>query len=128
MRFSGFFILIVMIILAAACEKAGPEDVLVHVHNATIKVNVNLLQGGVNGQINYIPVSGAMTELYATEYDRDNSIQMIAAHNSDSAGQAIFTELKEDYYYLRVSHPSYGIVKDETATPDGSVSLVQIDF
>lgn len=128
MRFSGFLILTIMITLAVACEKAGTEDVLVHVHNATIKVSVSLLQGGVNGQINYIPVSGAIAELYTTEYDRDNSIQMIATHHSDSAGVAIFTDLKEEYYYLRVSHPSYGIVKDETSTPDGSVSLVQIDF
>ena len=128
MRLSGFFIMSIIITLTVACEKAATEDVLVHVHNATIKVSVSLLQGGVNGQINYIPVSGAIAELYTTEYDRDNSFQMIASHYSDSAGLAIFTELKEEYYYLRVSHPSYGIVKDETSTPDGSVSLVQIDF
>ncbi|MBX7107033.1 MAG: hypothetical protein K1X61_00145 [Chitinophagales bacterium] len=123
-----FVLLMLMITLTVACEQHEPEDVLLHMHNATIRVSVNLLQGGVNGQLVYIPISGATAELYSTEDDRDNSTEMVAVRNSDSAGLAVFTGLKEDYYYLRVYHPAYGTVYDETATPDGSVSLVQIDF
>ncbi|MEO6168796.1 MAG: hypothetical protein ABIO46_04470 [Chitinophagales bacterium] len=122
------FLFIFTFFLICSCGKEEVTDVVVHVHNATIKVNVNVVQGGINGQYTYTPISGATAELYKTEYDRSNSTDLILSRSTDSSGLAVFYNLEEEYYYLRVSHPSFGIVLDETSTPDGSVSFVQIDF
>lgn len=120
--------LIAVCLIFASCGKEQNDDVLMHVHNATIKVNVNLVQGGINGQITFAPISGAIAELYKTEYDRDNSIDLVMSRVTDSSGLAVFYDLKEDYYYLRVSHASYGTALDEVSTPDGSISFVSIEF
>lgn len=114
--------------LLSACGKEDEQDIGGHIHNATIKVNVYLQQGGVNGQFTYTPISNVAVDLYETSYDRDNSINLLFSRTTDSAGLAVLYNLELEYYYLRVSHPAYGAVEDETSTPDGSVSLVEIDF
>ncbi|HUM45430.1 MAG TPA: hypothetical protein PLD84_00785 [Chitinophagales bacterium] len=128
MKLNRFLLAICTFFFICSCGKEEVTDVVTHVHNATIKVNVNVAQGGINGQYTYTPVSGAMAELYKTAYDRSNSTDLVLSRNTDSSGLAVFYNLEEAYYFLRISHPSYGTALDETSTPDGSVSFVQIDF
>ncbi|MBK9729836.1 MAG: hypothetical protein IPO83_00835 [Chitinophagaceae bacterium] len=128
MNLRSFLILTFIFFMFCSCGKEEAKDMVTHVHNATIKVNVYHQQDGVNGEIIYTPVNGAIAEVYKTEYDRDNSLDVVVYHFTDSSGLAVFTGLQEDYYYLRVSHLSYGTLLDQTATPDGSVSLMQFDF
>lgn len=128
MKLNTVLLSMCILFMIFSCGKQEVTDVVTHVHNATIKVNVNVAQGGINGQYIYTPISGATAELYKTEYDRTNSTDLVLSRSTDSSGLAVFYNLEEKYYYLRISHPSYGIVLDETSTPDGSVSFVQIDF
>jgi hypothetical protein len=122
-----FAILILMIFSGLSCEK-NKEEVLNHIYNATLKVNVYNQQVTIGGQLNNIPVKDATIELFETKYDRDNNQNMIVSHYTDSAGLAQFYNLLLDYYYIRASHPAYGQVLDETSTPDGSVSFVDVIF
>lgn len=111
----------------SCAEKEEPE-VFVHVHNATIKVTVNLEQGGLNGQYTYTPISGVVVDLYKTEEDRTDYTDLVFTRTTDSGGLAVFENLEEEYYYFRISHPTYGTILDETSTPDGTVSFVQIYY
>lgn len=120
-------VLSVAILFCSCAEKEEPE-VFVHVHNATIKVTVNLEQGGLNGQYTYSPISGVVTELYKTEEDRTDNTDLVFTRTTDSGGLAVFENLEEAYYFLRISHPTYGTILDETSTPDGTVSFVQVYY
>jgi hypothetical protein len=120
-------VLSVAMLFFSCAEKEEPE-VFVHVHNATIKVTVNLEQGGLNGQYTYTPISGVVVDLYKTEEDRTDNIDLVFTRTTDSGGLAVFENLEEEYYYLRISHPTYGTMLDETSTPDGTVSFVQVYY
>lgn len=120
-------VLSVAMLFFSCAEKEEPE-VFVHVHNATIKVTVNLEQGGLNGQYTYTPISGVVVDLYKTEEDRTDYTDLVFTRTTDSGGLAVFENLEEEYYYFRISHPTYGTILDETSTPDGTVSFVQIYY
>lgn len=121
-------LLICMATLAGACATKEEPEVFVHVHNATIKVTVNLEQGGLNGQYTYSPISGAVVALYNTEEDRTDQNDLVFSRTTDSGGLAVFENLEGEYYYLSISHPAYGILLEETSTPDGTVSFVQVYY
>lgn len=128
MHFNRFLLSVFTLFTICSCSKPEEDDVLVHVHNATIKVNVNLQQTDLNGQFTYTPISGVIVELYKSEYDRSNNQNLLFTRTTDMGGLSVFYNLEEEYYYIRASHLSYGTKLDETSTPDGTVSFVQIDF
>ena len=125
----NYFLLSVFILFSiCSCTKPEAEEIVTHVHNATIKVNVNMQQTDLNGQFTYTPIGGVTVDLYETEYDRTNVQNLLFTRKTSSDGLAAFYDLKKEYYYIRAYHPTYGEKLDETSTPDGSVSFVAIDF
>jgi hypothetical protein len=120
-------LLVLIIFCTSSCEK-GNVEIVKHVYNATLKVTVYTQHINAGGQISDIPLTGATVELFETKYDRENNQNMVSSHNTDINGLAQFFNLLVGYYYIRATHPSYGQVLDETSTPDGSVSFVEIIF
>lgn len=110
-----------------ACEESEPE-ILTHVHNATIKINVFMEVSGGSGNIEEIPVQGASIKIYKTETDRDLDNDLVKEATTDSAGFAGFYNLEEEYYYIHCSHSTLGVQLDEVSTPDGTISFVDIIY
>ena len=116
-----------MIFLWASCTKNEPE-VVTHIYNATMKVNVYQQVIKLSGDVLNVPVKDVKVDLYKTEYDRQNNQNLIVTSKTDSTGFVQFSGLKEKYYYITAFHPSFGVQLAETSTPDGSVSFVEIIF
>jgi hypothetical protein len=81
-----------------------------------MKVTVYKQQLSSTGDFENFPIKGATVELYKTEYDRQNGQNLVISHTTDSSGLAEFYGLQDEYYYIRASHPSYGVALDETKT------------
>ena len=105
-----------------------PTEVIVPVHDATIKVRVYQELAGGGSTVIDVPIKGATVELYKTENDRELSMNQVIEHTTDSSGNTTFSNLKEDYYYMRCLHPNYGEQLDEVSTPDGTLSFVDFVY
>lgn len=127
MKAAGFILSTLLFFMTYSCDKQK-EEVVMHVHSATMKVNVYQQQINIGGQVNDIPLKDVTVDLFKTQYDRDNNTNKILTRYTDSSGLAQFYNLAEEYYYLRASHPPLGEVLEETSTPDGSVSFVEMVF
>ena len=124
---TNFLLFILNFLLFSSC-KHEEEDVITHIYNATIKVSVYHQIVKPSGDFENIPIDDALIELYKTEYDLQNNLNLVLALHSDSNGLATFYNLKEKYYYIRASHPTYGTQLEETGTPDGTTSFVDFIF
>ena len=122
-----FILSTLLFFMTYSCDKQQ-EEVMTHVHNATIKVNVYQQQINIGGQVNNIAIQDVTVDLFKTSYDRDNNTNKVLTRYTDSSGLAQFYNLVEEYYYLRASHAAFGEVLEETSTPDGSVSFVEMVF
>ena len=118
-------ILLISLVQLTSCT-TEPEDVITHVHDATIKVSAYQQIGAGGGST--IAIAGATIELYESEDDREYSMNVIKVQTTDSSGHTTFSNLKEDYYYLRCLHPGYGEKLDNVSTPDGTVSFVDFVY
>lgn len=126
-RFVGaitFFAMAAMVL--AGCSSDEPEEIITHVHDATIRVRVYQLVSGGGGSVNEVAVAGAQVELYKTESDRDQSINLVLEHATDGTGETSFVNLQEPKYFLRCTHPNHGELLDDVSTPDGTISF--LDF
>lgn len=128
MKSISIFLLTGMVWMCGSCAKTEEPEVFTHVHSATIKVTVSVGQGGLNGQYTYAPLSGVTVDLYETDEDRTNGTELVFSRITDAGGLVVFENLGKSYYYLSVSHPSYGTMLEETSTPDGTVSFVQVYY
>ena len=109
----------------SSCSKNDSTDIITHHYNATIRVTV--LQD--NNSFMDSAVAGAKVDVYENKDDRDNVFQPDYSKTTGVNGMAEFTNLDTSYYYLRVTNPQTGdVIKDETSTPDGTISEVEIIF
>ena len=119
--------LILFFLLFTFCKKEE-QDVFTHEYSATIKVSVYHQIQKPSGDFENISVKDALVELYKSSEDRESHSDLVISASTDSSGEVQFYSLKEKYYYLRISHPTYGERLDETSTPDGSVSFVEVVY
>ena len=74
-------------------------------------------------------VAGAKVDVYENKDDRDNVSPPNFSKTTGSNGMAEFDNLDKSYYYLRITQPqTHAVMKDETNTPDGTISQVEIIF
>lgn len=125
------FFLFAVILLAAifsSCSKNDPVINSTHQYNATIRVTVSELVFN-NGSYADSVIAGAKVDLYANKDDRENVLTPDYSKTTGSNGMVQFDNLDKTYYYLRVTNPhNQKVLKDETSTPDGTISLVEIIF
>ena len=126
-RISFYITLLVIAPQLFSCS-SEPQDVVMHVHDATIKVQVYQELVGGGGNTIQVPIKGATVELYKTKDDREYSMNQVIEHTTDSSGATTFSGLKEDYYYMRCLQPNYGERLDEVSTPDGTISFVDFVY
>jgi hypothetical protein len=122
------FGLLYFIAVINACTTEQEVPLTTSVHIATLKVNCYLLQNGADGNPESIPLSGVSVALFENEVDRESGVNAIVIHQTDSEGFTQFSNLQLEQYFLRASHPTYGLQDDETLTPDGSVSFMEFFF
>jgi hypothetical protein len=120
--------LLLCLVVFISCKDSPPEEIVMHVHQATIKARVYQLLAGGGGNAIEVPIQGAAVELYTSEEDRALGINLVMARPTDTAGLATFTKLEEKYYYLRVTHAHFGEQLEEVSTPDGTVSFVDVIY
>ena len=120
-------ILLFTVLYCCSCNK-GEEEVITHVHNATIKVSVYRIVVQPSGEAKHIPIADALVDLFETEYDRTQNQNKVLGILSDSTGTVQFYNLTKEYYYIRAAHPTYGERLEETNTPDGTLSFVNCEF
>ena len=120
-------VLLALLLALAACKKEDKEDDL----NANpdqfreLRVTVKHVYTDSTGlQDSLVPV--ATVVLYKTDWDLEFDDDRQATGLTDSAGLAHFRNLKEDRYYLRVTHATLGAMEDSVSTPVKSVSLLEI--
>ena len=120
-------ILLFTVLFVNGCTE-GENEIITHIHDATIKVSVYRIQVNPSGVTVIIPIINAAVDLFETEFDRTQNQNRILAGVTDSSGVFQFYNLTKEYYYIRASHPTYGERLEETATPDGTVSFVNCEF
>ncbi|HYV92468.1 MAG TPA: hypothetical protein VE978_11810 [Chitinophagales bacterium] len=117
------FILSYIILLTgiiSGCSKNDSGEIITHQYKATIHVTVSQADS---------VLSGAKVDVYENKDDRDNVLQPDYSKTTDLTGVAEFGNLDTSYYYLRVTNPkTQAVIKDETNTPDGTISFVEIIF
>ncbi|MBS1658602.1 MAG: hypothetical protein JST18_10985 [Bacteroidetes bacterium] len=126
-NFIRYILLLLPLTVIISCEDE-PQEIVTHVHDATIKVRVYQLLNGGGGSSIEVAIGGAVVELYETESDRDLSVNEVLQHSTDTDGNTSFVNLKLDHYYLRCLHPNYGEQLDDVSTPDGTVSFVDFIY
>ena len=68
-------------------------------------------------------------DVYENEDERNNVLQPDYTKTTGANGMVEFDNLDKSYYYLRVTNPkTNAVIKDETSTPDGTISQVEIIF
>ena len=114
--------------LFASCSKSEPPAVITHQYSATIRVTVSQLTNN-NGTYTDSLLPGAKVDVFESKDDRDLGLPASYSKSTGFNGIAEFTNLEKSYYYIRVINPqTQDVLKDETSTPDGTISLVQIIF
>ena len=123
------YLLFVWVLLAcSSCSKSDSGTVLTHQYNATVRVTVSEYID-VNGNLVDSLVAGAEVDLYETKEDRDLALPPDYSKTTGFDGMAEFLNLDKDYYYLRIINPhTQAVMKDETNTPDGTISFVDVTF
>ena len=122
------FAVILFTVILCSCSKNDPVDTVTHQYNATIRVTVKELVFN-NGSYSDSLLSGAKVDLYANQEDRENVLPPDYSKITGSNGLVEFNNLDETYYYIRVINThNQKVLKDETSTPDGTISLVEIIF
>jgi hypothetical protein len=117
-----------LVTLFATCSKSDPGTIITHQYSATIRVTVSELMNS-NGTYTDSLISGAKVDVFESKEDRDLALPANYSKTTGSNGMAEFTNLEKSYYYIRVTNPkTQAVIKDETSTPDGTISLVQIIF
>jgi hypothetical protein len=82
-----------------------------------------------NGSYTDTLLPGAKVDVFESKEDRDLALPANYSKTTDSNGIAEFTNLEKSYYYFRITNPkTNAVIKDETNTPDGTISLVEIIF
>ena len=128
MKNSFLFTIILFSAIFSSCSKNDPVTTITHQYSATIRVTVSQLIFN-NGTYSDSVLSGAKVDLYANKDDRENVLPPDYSRTTGSNGIAEFDNLDKTYYYLRVTNShTQKIIKDETSTPDGTISLVEIIF
>jgi hypothetical protein len=123
-----FSVVILFAIVQLISCGSSDQEVVMHVHDATLKVRVYKEADGGGGNIIQVDIPGATVEVYKSESDRELSLNEVIEHTTDSSGATTFVGLKEDYYYLRCVHPNYSTKLDEVSTPDGTISFVDFVY
>ena len=122
------FAFILFTAIVSSCSKNDAVNIVTHQYNATIRVTVSEIIFN-NGTYSDSVLAGAKVDLYANKDDRENVLPPDYSRITGSDGKAEFDNLDKTYYYLRVTNThNQKIIKDETSTPDGTISLVQIIF
>ena len=112
--------LILLAGIFSSCSKNDSDDIITHQYKATIRVTVS--------QVDSV-LAGAKVDVYENKEDRDNVVQPDYSRTTGLNGIAEFDNLDKSYYYLRVTNPkNQAVIKDETHTPDGTISFVDIIF
>ena len=122
------FAAILFTALFSSCSKNDEITTITHQYTASIRVTVRELIFN-NGTYSDTVLAGAKVDLYANKDDRDNVLPPDYSKITGSNGIVEFGNLDKTYYYLRVTNThTQKIMKDETSTPDGTISLVEIIF
>lgn len=101
---------------------------MTHQYNATIRVTAKELVFN-NGTYSDSLLAGAKVDVYANKDDRENVLPPDYSKITGVNGLVEFDNLDKTYYYLRVTNThTQKVMKDETSTPDGTISLVEIIF
>lgn len=115
-------------VLFISCSKNDANNNVTHTYNATIRVTTKELVFN-NGSYSDSLLAGAKVDVYANKDDRDNVLSPDYSKITGADGLAEFDNLDKDYYYLRVTNThTQKVMKDETSTPDKTISLVEILF
>ena len=122
------FAAILFTAIFSSCSKNEALTSVTHVYNATLRVTVKQLVFN-NGNFSDSVLAGAKVEVYANKDDRENVLPPDYSKTTGSTGMVEFDNLDKSYYYLRVIKiHTQTVMKDETSTPDKTISLVEIIF
>ncbi len=110
---------------SASCKKGddGPDATA---SSASLKIMVTkqyLYQGVARDSA----VSGATVYLFNSAEDRQNNLPAGSQITGDS-GTLLFDQLPLSHYWIRVTHPIFGIRDDDESTPQKAIALAQIHF
>lgn len=100
------------------------SEIITPVHSASLQITV--LKENTNHVLK--PLSGVTVYLFLTDDDRTQNQNIKFTGTVNDSGKISFNSLPDDYYFILASHPTFGVNKSETATPDNSVSYEEIDY
>ena len=125
---SLFLFALVLFTIVCSCSKNDTVNSFTHHYNATMRVTVSQLIFN-NGNYTDSSLAGAKVDVYENKDDRDNVLPPDYSKITGSNGMVEFDNLDTTYYYLRITNTqTQKVIKDETSTPEGKISLVQIIF